>query len=188
MKNNCVSTLSLFGILTLLFGCTGSNTSLQATDSGEIPEWFLNRPEDPNYLYSSTSATSKDMQTAVDKAVQSARVEIGRQIEVKITAIQKRFQEETGIGNDAQLLDQFTQASKSVVSTSMSGTKEKQKKIVRDGSSWRAYVLVEYPLGAVQQSLKEHIKKQEQIYTRIRSTEVFKELEDASNKYEQTRK
>jgi hypothetical protein len=160
----------------LLVGCGGSSEPLQKTDTGDVPDWYLNKPEDPNFLH------------AVDKATQAARTEVGRQVEVKINALQKRFTEETGIGDDAQLLDQFTQASKTVVSTSLSGSKEKQKKIVKDGSNWRAYVLVEYPLGAAQEALREQIKKNEQMYTRFRASQTYKELDDEVQKYEQSKK
>jgi hypothetical protein len=170
-----------------LVGCGGSQP-LPQTDTGDVPEWYANVPADPNYLYAVNTSTSKDMQLAVDKAIQSARTEIGRQVDVKIQALQKRFQEETGIGDDAQLLDQMTQASKTVVSTSLSGSKEKQKKIVKDGNNWRAYVLVEYPLGAAQEALREQIKKNEQLYTRFRASQTYKELDDEVAKYEQSKK
>ncbi len=168
-------------------GCGGSQP-LPQTDTGDVPEWYSNVPVDPNYLYSVNTSTSRDMQLAVDKALQAARTELGRQVEVKVNALQKRFQEETGIGDDAQLLDQFTQASKTVVSTSLSGSKEKQKKIVKDGNNWRAYVLVEYPLGAAQEALREQIKKNEQLYTRFRASQTYKELDDEVQKYEQSKK
>ncbi|HAP36580.1 MAG TPA: hypothetical protein DCQ28_11815 [Bacteroidetes bacterium] len=172
----------------LLVGCGGSSEPLQKTDTGDVPDWYLNQPTDPNYLHAVNTSTSKDMQIAVDKATQAARTEVGRQVELKINALQKRFTEETGIGDDAQLLDQFTQASKTVVSTSLSGSKEKQKKIVKDGNNWRAYVLVEYPLGAAQEALREQIKKNEQMYTRFRASQTYKELDDEVQKYEQSKK
>lgn len=171
----------------LLIGCGGSQP-LPQTDTGDVPEWYSNVPADPNFLYAVNTSTSKDMQLAVDKALQAARTEVGRQVEVKVNALQKRFQEETGIGDDAQLLDQFTQASKTVVSTSLSGSKEKQKKIVKDGNNWRAYVLIEYPLGAAQEALREQIKKNEQLYTRFRASQTYKELDDEVQKYEDYKK
>lgn len=174
-------------IALFLIGCGGSQP-LPQTDTGDVPEWYANVPADPNYLYAVNTSTSKDMQLAVDKAIQAARTEVGRQVEVKINALQKRFQEETGIGDDAQLLDQFTQASKTVVSTSLSGSKEKQKKIVKDGNNWRAYVLIEYPLGAAQEALREQIKKNEQLYTRFRASQTYKELDEEVQKYEQYKK
>ncbi len=173
----------------VLVGCGGgASEPLQKTDTGDVPEWYAMPPTDPNYLHAVNTSTSKDMQTAVDKATQAARTEIGRQVEVKINGLQKRFTEETGIGDDAQLLDQFTQASKTIVSTSLSGSKEKQKKIVKDGNNWRAYVLVEYPLGAAQEALREQIKKNEQLYTKFRASQTYKELDDEVQKYEQSKK
>jgi hypothetical protein len=182
--------LSLFAVAlfaAVLTGCGGSEP-LQKTDIGDVPDWYLNKPEDPNFLYEPATATSKDMQLAVDKAVQAGRTGIGRQVETKINALQKRFQEETGVGDDAQLLDQFTQASKTIVSTSLSGSKEINKKIVKDGNNYRAYVLVQYPLGAAQEALKEQIKKNEQLYTRFRASETYKELDNEVEKYDQYKK
>jgi hypothetical protein len=176
-------------LLVVLFivGCGGSQP-LPQTDTGDVPEWYASVPNDPNFLYAVNTSTSRDMQLAVEKAVQAARVEVGRQVEVKVNALQKRFQEETGIGDDAQLLDQFTAASKTVVSTSLSGSKEKQKKIVKDGNNWRAYVLVEYPLGAAQEALREQIKKNEQLYTRFRASQTYQELDAEVEKYEKYKK
>lgn len=171
----------------VIVGCGGSEP-LQKTDAGDVPEWYSMPPADPNYLYSVNTATSKDMQIATDKATQAARAELGRQMDVKINGLQKRFTEETGIGDDAQLLDQFTQASKTVVSTSLSGSKEKQKKIVKDGNNWRAYVLMELPLGAAQEALREQIKKNEQLYTKFRASQTYKELDDEVQKYETSKK
>ncbi|HLP16682.1 MAG TPA: hypothetical protein VK470_10515 [Bacteroidota bacterium] len=176
-------------LMMLVMSCGGgSQQTMQTTTEGEVPDWYLNKPEDPNFLYEPATATSQDMQLAVDKAVQAGRTGIGRQVETKIQAIQKRFQEETGVGEDAQLLDQMTQASKTVVSTSLTGSKEINKKIVKDGKMWRAYVLVQYPLGAAQEAFKAQIKKNEQAYTRFRATQTFKELDDEVAKYEAWKK
>lgn len=176
-------------LMILVMSCGGgSQQTMQTTTEGEVPDWYLNKPEDPNFLYEPATATSQDMQLAVDKAVQAGRTGIGRQVETKIQAIQKRFQEETGVGEDAQLLDQMTQASKTVVSTSLTGSKEINKKIIKDGKMWRAYVLVQYPLGAAQEAFKAQIKKNEQAYTRFRATQTFKELDDEVTKYEAWKK
>ena len=59
----------------MLIGCGGTK-SLQATDTGEIPDWFTNVPKDPNSLYGAKTATSQDLQLAIDKAATDARAEI----------------------------------------------------------------------------------------------------------------
>jgi hypothetical protein len=171
----------------MLFGCS-SQQSLQGTDEGNIPDWFLNIPKDPNFIYAAKTATSQDLQLAFDKATTDARAEVGRQVEIKVEGLQKRFQEETGTNTDAQLLDQFTQANKTVVSTSLSGSRATKQKQVKDGDLWRAYVLVEYPVGAANEAFIQQVKKNEQLYTRFRATQTFKELEDEVKKVEDAKK
>ena len=180
MKNLILSTILLIIILVSFFGCGSSTVNLSKTDSGEIPIWFLTPPNDPNNdtLFSAKTATSRDMQIAIDKATTDARTEISRQIEVNVQGLQKKFDEEVGLGEDSQLLSQFTQASKTVVSQSLIGSKVKDNKIIKDGNTWRSYVLVEYPLGAAKKLLLDKIKENEQLYTRFRASETFKELEN----------
>lgn len=166
-----------------MLGCGGSKT-LQSAGTGDIPDWYVNVPQDPNFLYAANSQASQDMQLAADKAEAAARLDIGRQLEIKIQGLQKRFAEETGTGNDAQILQMFTQAEKTVVSTTLNGSKIKNRKLVRDGNLWRAYVLVEYPIGAANAALMQQIKSNNQMYTRFRASQAFKELQDEVDKYE----
>ncbi len=166
-----------------IIGCGGSQ-SLQSAGTGDIPDWYVNVPQDPNYLFAANTQTSQDMQLAIDKATEAGRADIGRQMQVKIEGLQKRFSEETGTGNDAQLLQMFTQAEKTVVSTSLEGSRVKQQKIVKDGALWRAYVLVEYPIGAANEALMQQIKNNNQMYTRYRASQTFKELQDEVDKYD----
>lgn len=168
-----------------MIGCGGSK-SLQSADTGNIPEWYTNTPQDPSYLFAANTQTSQDMQLAMDKATEAARADIGRQLQVKIEGLQKRFAEETGTGKDAQLLQMFTQAEKTVVSTTLQGSRVSKQKIVKDGSLWRAYVLVEYPIGAANQALMQQIKNNNQMYTRFRASQAFKELQNDVNKYEKS--
>ena len=166
-----------------LIGC-GSSKPMQSADTGDIPDWFTNVPQDPNYLYSANTQVSQDLQLAIDKAVTGARSEIGRQVEVKLEGLQKKFSEETGTGSDAQLLQMFTEAEKTVVSTTLNGSRVKYQKQVKDGELWRSYVLVEYPIGAANTALMEQIKNNTQMYTRFRASESFKELQDEVDKYD----
>jgi len=171
----------------MLLGCSGTKP-LQNVDTGDIPDWFVNIPKDPNIIYAAKTATSQDLQLAFDKATTDARTEIGRQVEIKVEGLQKRFQEETGTNADAQLLDQFTQANKTIVSTTLSGSRITKQKQLEDGNQWRTYVLVEYPVGAANEALLQQIKKNEQLYTRFRATQTFKELEDEVKRVEEAKK
>jgi hypothetical protein len=172
----------------LAAGCGGGPSTMQSADTGDIPAWYTTVPQDSNYMYAVNTATSQDMQLAYDKATTGARAELGRQVELKVSGLQKRFEEETGVGQDAQLMQQFTQATKTVVSTTMSGTQVKEKTYVKDGNIYRAYVMVQYPLGAANAALLQAIKANEQMYTRFRASQAYKDLNEEAKKFEDQKK
>jgi len=74
------------------------------------------------------------------------------------------------------------------VSTTLNGSHVKSHNISKDGNLWRAYVLVEYPIGAANQAFMDQMKKNDQMYTRFRATQTFKELDDEVKKYEDFKK
>ncbi len=183
------SVIIVFSLIFAAFiaGCS-SSSKLSETDTGDIPSWYMNPPSDVNYLYSAVTATSKDMQLAVDKATTDARADIGRQVELKSQSLQKNFVEEVGAGEETTLLQQFTAATKNVVSVSLTGSKVVKKELVQDGENYRAYVLVQYPVGSASQELMEALKKNEELYTRFRSSQAHEELQEEVKKYEEWKK
>jgi len=170
--------LYLLSILVLfIFQACGGSKDLPKTHEGDIPDWYINTPNDPNFVFTTSTASSQDMQMAVDKAATGARAEIARVLEVKINDLQKKFAEETGANDNSTFLSQMTQATKTIVSTSLTGSSIKEKKVYKDGNLWRAYVLAQYPVGAANQALVEQIKKNNELYTRFRASQSFEELD-----------
>jgi len=181
-------TLLVAVIAGVLIGCGGGPKTLQSVSECDIPEWYSNVPQDPNYLYAARTSTSQDMQLAQDKATTDGRAEIGRQTELKVQGLQKRFDEEVGLNADAQLMSQYTQATKTVVSTSLSGSRVKSQVLCKDGDLYRSYVLIEYPIGAANEALMQQIKKNNEMYTRFRASQAFKDLDGEVQKYEEWKK
>ena len=181
------SLITVFFVCVMIMGCGGGSQMAKTSAEPEIPVWYTELPQDSDYVFSANTAVSKDMQLAIEKAVAAARAEIRRQVEVKIENLQKRFDEEVGLGEDAQLLQQFTSATKIVVSTSISGSKIEKQIPKKEDTGFRAYVLVSYPSINSTKNLVEEIKKEELLYTRFRESQIFKELETEVEKME-TRK
>jgi len=180
--------LSLLLLLAIfIMGCGGSKPLVQ-TKASSIPEWFSNTPQDPNFLYAARTATSRDLGLAIDKAVTNARAEIARQYEVKVTGLTKSFQEEIGSSEDSEINELFTQTVKTVVSTTLMGSRASKTTHVRDGNNYRAYVLVEYPIGAANQAFITALKANQNMYTRFRASEAFKEMDEEVQKYEEWKK
>jgi hypothetical protein len=178
----------VFLALMLSVGCGGGASTMQSTAAGNIPDWYSNPPQDTNVLYGVSTASSQDLQLAIDKAMTAARAEIARQVETKMNSLQKKFDEETGVGQDAQLLQQYTQATKAIVSTSLTGSKMIKQERIKDGTMWRAYVLADYPIGEANKAMLDAIKKSQEMYTRFRASQAFQELDSEVQKIEDAKK
>ncbi len=177
-----VLTFVVFGIV----ACGGSDEA--ATDDAieEMPEWMANPPEESNYLFGTASATSRNMQTAIDKAETQARGNIASQVETKFQSLTKQFQEEVGTGGDSEYLEQFTQAQKEVVNQVLNGTTSRDRKVVTEEGVYRAYILMEMPIGKASQELLSKLQQNEEMYTRFRQSQAFEELEEEVEQYEES--
>jgi len=148
-----------------------------------LPGWYLKPPTDQNYLFGAATAVSRDVQIAIDKAQADGRNALAQQLEVKYAALNKRFTEEVG-REGSQLLDQYTQAYKAVVSQVLYGSRSRQQTLRTEGDVYRAVVLMELPVGEMSKRLLDQLRTQEQLYTRFRASEVFKELDAEVQRYE----
>lgn len=170
----------------MIAGCGGGSHTQDATV--DMPDWFTTPPVDPNFLFASKSGVSQDMQLAVEKATTEARADISRQMEIRVQGLVKNFGEEVGTAADSQLLSQFTSASKQVTSNVLSGTRVKTQKVLKEGTGYRAYVLMQLPVGAAADQFLQSMKKDDKTYTRFRATETFKELDDEAKKFDEFKK
>lgn len=171
--------------------CGGKKKHKMVSPTGvkmDVPEWYADPPRTDDLLVGVATATSLDLQTAVDKAKQDGRAELARQIDLRVTGLSKRFVEETGLREDAELLDMFTQVSKSVVAESLTGSRLARQDLSQEGSVYRAYVLVEMPIGEANVALLGKIRSQQRLYTRFRASQAFEELDREVQAYEEWKK
>jgi len=175
--------------ISLVVGCGGSKTTNLTPSSNKetvesIPDWFLNPPSDPSYLYSAATTTSRDVQMASNKAKTQARTDLAQQLETKMNNLTENFQEEVGQGDDSELLQQFTSATKSVTSQTLNGSRLDQQQILPERGIYRAYVLMSIPIGDANRQLMQKIQENKNLYTRFRATEAFAKLDAEINQLE----
>ncbi|MFN8583611.1 MAG: LPP20 family lipoprotein [Gemmatimonadaceae bacterium] len=180
----------LIALSAVAVGCSHPKTTTDTAPAPSrevlrnLPGWFAKPPTDDKYLYGPATAVSRDLQIAINKAETEGRNNIAQQLEVKYSSLNKRFAEEVGRDAGSQLLDQYTQVYKSVVSQVLYGSRAKQQSMRVEGGVYRAFVLMELPVGEMAKKLMDQIRTQEQLYTRFRASESFKELDAEIERYE----
>ena len=193
MKKNKIYNIIIATLLILFAINCGSNKGPDLSPEvsrktlKNAPKWFMNTPEKEGYKYTTATATSQDMQLAVNKARLDAAQNLAGQVSSEMNGLVKRAQEETGLGADSDLIDQFSQTQEQVITTSLKNWKVSEKEIQEERSNnqkiYRAYVLIEWDEGAANKRLLQKIKEDEKLYTLMRSTELFEEMDKKVEKY-----
>ena len=178
-------TLSLLGMLVLAVGLAGCGGSEKVSEEENMPDWFMNPPSSDNYVYATQSATSQRMQVALDKATNSARGALASQLETKVEGMTKSFTEE--VGDD--LRQQYTETQKTITSRVLRGTSPKEREVYKqENGTYRAFVLMELPVGEAAKELMSKIKQNDEMYTRFRASKAFEDMNKAVDEYEQQQK
>ena len=155
------------GLLTLfIITCAGPKSSL--------PDFFLNPPTSPEYLYGVGNAQKASLALARQTATARARTEVANAVSVKVSSVINDFLQQSGVGENAQALEFTESVSKQVANISLSGAVVKE---ASQGDDGMIYVLVEYPLSAVRQAALEEAKKREAQYTELKARQSFEDLE-----------
>lgn len=179
-------------MLVIFIGCAskkGPDLSPNASRKtiGNMPEWFINPPKKEGFRYNASTATSQDMQMALDKARTSAATTLAGLVESEWNGLVKRAQEETGLGPDSDIIDQFSNTQEQIISKRLNDISISEQTVQDErtdkGRIYRAYVLVEFNEGAANERLLAQIKANEKIYTAIRASELFDEMEEKVAKY-----
>ena len=150
----------------------------------QIPEWYLNIPSGDDTIYSSGSARAPDLQLAVDIAIMNAKTTLADRINGKLDSMTKSFVAKIGSSDlDTSVLNEIEKVSKNVIaSVDVAGYIIDKSDVTQEGAQYRAYVLLAYNNEEATKVLMNRMKRDKMIYSRIRSTEAWKELEDEVNK------
>ena len=150
----------------------------------QIPEWYLNIPSADDTIYSSGSARAPDLQLAVDIAIMNAKTTLADRINGKLDSMTKSFVAKIGSNDlDTSVLNEIEKVSKNVIaSVDVAGYIIDKSDVTQEGTQYRAYVLLAYNNEEATKIMMNRMKRDRMIYSRIRSTEVWKELENEVNK------
>ncbi len=166
----------------LAVGCGGPKTTDLTPEANRktvmgMPEWFLETPNDPSYLFASATMTSRDLQMALTKSKTQAQRDLAEQLGTKLGALTKQFREEVGAQEDSELIESSTEAIKLVTQQTLNGARIDKKEVAAEGSIYRAYVLMSLPIGEANKALMEQIRANRRLYTEFKASKAFQELD-----------
>ena len=177
--------LVLVSMITMI-GCAGGSIS-------NMPKWYEKMPTKKGLIYENGTATSKDMQLAVNKATLDATNRLTGQLNSEMNALVQRAQEETGLGADSKVIGHFSQTQEQIMSEQMSGVKTDKKSVFVEKNAkdqygrkvdiFRAYVLIIYDEAFATKRLLNRIRENELLYTAMRSTQLYEEMEKKVEDY-----
>ncbi|MEE2765043.1 MAG: LPP20 family lipoprotein [Candidatus Neomarinimicrobiota bacterium] len=157
----------------------------------DVPSWFMMTPEpDDEYaVYSTGEATSRKMNIAMQKATQQARANLGQSISAKVQSLIESMVEEAGMGENVQITEFYSEASKSVSNETLSGaTVVKKYPYQTSSGGYRVYVLMglkKAPFdNAASQAIVSKVKEnqEEAMYATFKKTQAFNRLNEELDK------
>ena len=119
------------------------------------------------------------MQLAVDVATLNAKVTLADRINGKLDSMTKSFVAKIGSTDiDSSVLNEIEKTSKNVIaSVDVAGYNPTKIDVFPSGTQYRAFVLLRYDNKEAYKIIMNRLRKDRMVYSRLRSTEAWKELE-----------
>jgi len=144
-----------------------------------VPEWFKEMPKHDRNIYSAGTATAPDIQLAIDVATLNAKTVLADRINGKLDSMTKSFVAKIGQSDiDTSVITEIETVTKNVIaSVDVSGYTQVKLDVLPAGTQYRAFVLLEYSDVEAMKIMMNRLRKDRMIYSRIRSTKAWEELE-----------
>ena len=198
------SSLIMFSTIFFLWGCAATPGSPEAVAEeekekkkavvkatkkavGEVPGWYITPPVESQAIYSTGVAKSSDLQMGMDRAMLAAKRDLASQINNRLSSKIKEFVSEIGESNNLALNREVTSVTKNVVTeVNLAGYRRTKSKLIPEGSTFRVFVLLRYPIGEANKMVMDQVKKSNKLRAQVKSSKAFqdleKEIENARNR------
>jgi hypothetical protein len=143
-----------------------------------VPEWFVQPPEDSVLIITAATGYSLDRQSAIDKAVLNAKAGLGNKVQSFMLEKMKRFISGINVKDNVELKKEAATVSDHLLSICLTGEyKVEKQEVVAHGNGYYAYVLVSFPQAYADRFLVEEIERHALLNTKLQSSNDYIELE-----------
>ena len=136
-------------------------------------------PDKKGSIFTVGAAIAPDLQFAVDIATLNAKVVLADRINGKLKAMTKSWMAKFGNSDlDASVMTEIEKVAKNVIANvDVAGYNPVEVEVFSAGTQYRAFVLLEYSDKEAAKVILNRMRKDRMVYSRLRSTEAWKELE-----------
>jgi hypothetical protein len=187
-------------VVALTLGACAANQPVSLVDTPEIryqtgkveravsiiPSWYSEMPEKKGSIFTVGSATAPDLQLAVDIATLNGKVVLADRINGKLKAMTKSWMAKFGQSDvDTRVMSEIEKVAKNVIANvDVAGYSPVKTDVSAAGTQFRAFVLLEYSDKEASKIIFNRLRKDRLVYSRLRSTEAWKELDREVNSSE----
>ena len=192
--------LATVSVVALTLGACAANQPESMVDTPEIryqtgkveravsiiPSWYSEMPEKKGSIFTVGSATAPDLQLAVDIATLNGKVVLADRINGKLKAMTKSWMAKFGQSDvDTRVMSEIEKVAKNVIANvDVAGYSPVKTDVSAAGTQFRAFVLLEYSDKEASKIIFNRLRKDRLVYSRLRSTEAWKELDREVNSSE----
>ena len=145
---------------------------------GITPDWFLKPSISNNAIYTTGTGVSPNLQMSLDKSLINAKRALADRLNGLLSAKSKLFSVEQGQGEATIATTETEQVTTNLISeVNVGGYSIKERETFAEGSRYRSFVLLEYPLGKLNRIQLETLRKQQEAESQHRAERAHKELE-----------
>ena len=190
--------LIALSVLTLLFaGCAANpQTKVEQTMPApvlkaqgavvptlKVPDWFLQPPENTaQHIFVVGEATGPFLGMTVQKATLDADAKLAFQMKSNVEAMIKSFKTDTGGKYGAESAEMLT---RKVANATIIGHHKVDSQITQEGSAFRVFVLMRYPLGDANQLLTAELASRAQRNQAVNGRRAMQEMREANERARQ---
>jgi hypothetical protein len=172
-----------FAVVCVLFmtmafiGCA-SNASAQTGSKAnpDIPEWYLNPPEDPDYIYGIGTAKMQNMDRSRRAAEHRARNSLAFQLNAYVKAMEVDYGKEAGTTNNMAVTELFENIDRQLAAAALSGATVSKRFVAPDGTQ---YALIAYPRNSAKEAVKGVIENAASKAATIQKDIALKDMDKA---------
>jgi hypothetical protein len=158
-KKQFEGALAVFLTLAVLAGCASGGGTTGAGAAGQpaaranpnVPDWYFNPPEDPDYLYGIGSAKMADADRSRRAAEHRARTSLAFQLNTYVKAMEIDYSKEAGTTNNKAVVELFENIDRQLASATLSGANVSKRFIAKDGTQ---FALISYPRNSAKNTVK----------------------------------